>query len=537
MPSSDETEERSELFLRRASGLIRVAGPWSGLAFNVIWTGNCVGLLAAWILNAYVFISPGYNIPLLIIAAAILSTLNTATYMFFSMAIPRSGGDYHFISRTLHPSLGFMSSVNWALWLPLVLGWLGANVPLIALQSLLTAWGAVTNNPALIELANALLNPDTMFLIGAIVIIVFTAIIILGTKTYFVIQNISFAFMLAAIAITFGAFILKDPNSFAASINRLMGPNTYESMIESFETQFVSIERPPLMAILSGITLWAGINTWACGTSLMAGEIKEERKLRTWLIANVLGSFFVGGIMALTAHLYFTSVGEKFIYAASYLEGSPDYKLLVPPYYSSFVPIALPNVILFVIFAIGFFLGLGPIVLSQNQILASRIMLAWSFDRLMPRRLGHVDKKFHAPVVAILICGIISLIALWMYVYTDWLGLFSQLFAVAFSFFLTAISAIVFPFRRKEMFESSPARFRVGGIPVMSLVGLANAIFLIVFMYQNWIDDMLGSNHPVSITLILSILAISFILYWIIRAIRRRQGIDIDALFREIPPE
>jgi hypothetical protein len=48
---------------------------------------------------------------------------------------------------------------------------------------------------------------------------------------------------------------------------------------------------------------------------------------------------------------------------------------------------------------------------------------------------------------------------------------------------------------------------------------------------------MLGSNHPVSITLILSILVISFVLYWIIRAIRKRQGIDIDALFREIPPE
>jgi len=536
MPSSTETKKRSDMFLRRASGLVRAAGPWSGLAFNVIWTGNCVGLIAAWILSSYVFVAPGHNIPLLIIVAAILSTLNTATYMLFSMAIPRSGGDYHFISRTLHPSLGFMSSVNWALWLPLVLGWAGSQVVPTVLKSLLIAWGVATNNPALIGLTETLLSQDMVFLIGAIVIIAFTALTILGTKAYFTVQNIAFAFMLIGIAITFGAFTLNNPSSFAVSIDRLVGPNTYQSTIQAFEAQLPSIERPALTAIVSGIVLWAGINTWACGTSLIAGEIKEERKLRTWLIANVLGSFFVGGIMALTGYLYFTSVGEKFVYAASYMYGTADYKLQVPPYYSSFVTIAFPNIAIFALFAIAFFLG-GIFFMPQNQILGSRTMLAWSFDRLMPRQLGYVDRKFHAPLVATLICGIISLISLWVFVYTTWLGFFSQLFAVAFSFLVTAISAVVFPFRRKEMFESSPANIRIGKIPVMSLVGLANAIFMIVFIYENFTDSALGSNSPQSITLILSTLIISFILYWIIRAIRRRQGIDIDALYREIPPE
>jgi hypothetical protein len=44
---------------------------------------------------------------------------------------------------------------------------------------------------------------------------------------------------------------------------------------------------------------------------------------------------------------------------------------------------------------------------------------------------------------------IIALISLWIYVFTDWLGLFSQLFAIAFSFFLTGVAAIVFPFVKK----------------------------------------------------------------------------------------
>lgn len=534
--SSGEASKKSDLYLRRASGLIRAAGPWSGLAFNVIWTGNAVGIIAAFILNAYMFVSPGQNIVLLIVLATLLSVLNAATYMFFSMAMPRSGGDYHFISRTLHPALGFMSSVNWALWLPLVLGFAGSVFVPIALNSVMKPWGVATNNPGIIQLADSLSGKDSVFLIGAILIIVFTVITVLGTRVYFAVQNASFVLMILAVLITVAAFLMMTPASYAVAIDKALGAGTYSSTVQKFQTGFPSIERPASVAILSGIVLWAGINTWAMGSSLMAGEIKEERKVRTWMIANILGTLVTGGLMALTAYLFLNSVGEKFIYAMSYLSGSPDYNLVFPPYYSSFIPIAFPNIIIFVIFAVGFFLG-GIFFFPQNQILASRVMLAWSFDRLMPRQLGHVDKRFHAPLVATAICGIISLISLWVYVYTTYLGFFSQLFAVAFSFLVTSIAAIVFPFRRKEMFESSSANIKIGGMPVMSLIGLANTIFMLVFIYQNWTDSALGSNSPQSLTLILSILVISFVLYWIIRAIRKRQGIDIDALYREIPPE
>jgi len=529
-------EKESDLYLRRASGLIRTAGPWSGLAFNVIWTGNSVGIIAAFVLLGFMFVAPGQNAVSLIIMATLLSTLNCITYMLFSMAMPRSGGDYHFISRTLHPSLGFMSSVNWAIWLPLVLGFAGSQIVPIVLGSLLTSWGLVTNNPTLIAMAASLSDKNTVFLIGAIVIIVFTLITILGSRVYFIVQNVSFAFMILTMLITIAAFASNNPSSWAASIDRLSGSGTYESMVQAFQTQYPAFEKPAIISILSGIVLWSGINTWAMGTSLIAGEVKNEKSIKTWLIANVLGSLFVGLTFALTAGLYFSSLGEPFAYATAYLNGTPDYKLAFPPYYGSFVPLAFPNILVFVIFAVGFLLG-GIFFMPQNQILASRVMLAWSFDRLMPRWLGQVDRRFHAPVVATVICLIIALIALWIYTFTTWLGFFSQLFAVAFSFLVTSIAATVFPFRRKSMFESSSARYRAGRIPVMSLVGLANTIFMLVFIYQNWTDSSLGSNSPQSLTLILGTLIVSFILYWVIRAIRKGQGIDIDALYREIPPE
>lgn len=531
-----DQEQKSPLFVREATGLVRNVGPWSGLAFNVIWTGNAVGLTAAFIISAYVFVSPGLNITGLILLATLLSILNAAVYMFFSLAIPRSGGDYTFISRTLHPSIGFISALNWALWLPLVLGWTGANIVPIALKSLLTSYGVATSNQGLVSFASSMFTPNTTFLIGAIFIIVFTLITLLGNRVYFGFQKIAFVFMILAMAITIGVFAVNTPATFATTIDKIFGSGTYQSTISTFTSNGGYTPRLTSTAVLSGIVLWAGINTWSMGTSLLGGEMKNAGKVRTWMISNILGALSVGLLFALTTYLYLSSVGQNFVYAASYLSGTSSYNLVFPAYYSSFVVIAAPNIILFVVFAIGFFLG-GMFYMPQNQILASRVMLALSFDRLVPRKLGEVSDRFHVPVNGTILALVISLASLAVYVYTSWLGFFSQLFAVAFSFFTTSIAAIVFPYRRKNVFESSPANKKLLGVPIMSLLGIANAIFMAAFIYENFTDSVLGSNSIQSVSLIIGFLIVAFIAYWVVRGIRRSQGMQIDSLFREIPPE
>lgn len=539
-PASDSTKpditKQTGTFAREATGLVRNVGPWSGMAFNIIWTGNMVGIIAAFILSGYVFVSPGLNIPGLIILGTLLATLNPAVYMLFSLAIPRAGGDYQFISRTLHPSLGFMSAVNWALWLPLVLGWAASQVVPIALSSLFISYGVATGNQALVTFVSNLFTPNTVFIIGAVFITAFTLLTLLGNRVYFTFQNIAFIFMLLATAITVGVFLTNTPQSFANDINHVLGSGTYQSTLSAFSSSGGYTTRPALVAVLSGIVLWAGINTWSLGTSLIAGEVKRPTAIRTWLTSNILGSLVVGSLFALVAYLYFHSVGSNLIYAASYLSGTSSYNLVFPAYYSSFVVLAAPNLAVFAIFAIGFFLG-GMFFMPQNQILSSRMMLAMSFDRLLPKKLGDVSDRFHVPLNGTVVALVISLIALWVFVYTPWLGFFSQLFAVGFSFFVTSIAAIVFPYRRKDLFESSPAKIRIGPIPLMTILGVANATFMGAFLYENWTDSALGSDSIQSLTLIVGVLVIAFALYWVIRAVRKRGGIEVDTLFKQIPPE
>jgi amino acid transporter len=505
------------------------------MIFNIMFNGVSAGAIAAFLLNSSVFTSPGYNIPWLLLGGGILIAVNGLTYGLFSMAMPRSGGDYHFISRTLHPSLGFMSGANWLIWLPFSLGIVGGILIPIGIGSCLTAWGVATGNAAFLAAGNTFGNSNFVFAISTLFILLWVGVTLLGNKTFFRVQNIAFLFTLLAFVITPVVFLSNSPSTYQATIDRIYGSGTYNSAISVFQANNPNLGRTAILAIPAGLALVYG-TSWTTAASFVAGEIRNEKKLRTWIIANVLSAVVSGAMVAVTAYLYFNSVGQNFVYAVTYLNGTPHYNLTVPAYYSSFVALGSPNPIVFLIFAIGFTLG-GIYYMAANVVMSSRVLLAWSFDRAVPRVFGKVDRRFHAPWVAILFVLILSELSLVIYVYTNWLGLFSDFLAVGISFILVGISAAVFPFRRKAMFESSVANIRLGGVPLMSIIGAANVSIASLVVYQNLTDSTLGANSFESIAIVFGGFVVYFALYWIIRAYRKRQNIDIDALYRQIPPE
>jgi hypothetical protein len=99
-----------------------------------------------------------------------------------------------------------------------------------------------------------------------------------------------------------------------------------------------------------------------------------------------------------------------------------------------------------------------------------------------------------------------------------------------------SLSGVVLP-ARKHLWRLSPVKnWKLAGIPVISVVSI---ISLIYFMFGTWVytfTPATGFGLPHTIIIIV-ISAIPFLLYWIIRAYRKSQGIDIDMIFREVPPE
>jgi len=78
------------------------------------------GIVIANIIGTGVFTSLGFQLPdihsgfallLLWIVGGIVSLCGALCYSELSAALPRSGGEYHFLSRIYHPALGFMAGV------------------------------------------------------------------------------------------------------------------------------------------------------------------------------------------------------------------------------------------------------------------------------------------------------------------------------------------------------------------------------------------------------------------------------------------
>jgi len=114
----------------------------------------------------------------------------------------------------------------------------------------------------------------------------------------------------------------------------------------------------------------------------------------------------------------------------------------------------------------------------------------------------------------------------------------SIIIAPAFSsMFPTSISAILFPYRRREIYLSSPGRREFLGIPIVSLTGIASAGFILFLVYEFLVWPGFGLTDPFFILMNFGLIPIGCILYVIASLLRKRDGIDLTSIYQEIPPE
>src|SRR6187200_2213245 len=90
----------SGVFLRRATGLVREVGLFDAFVMNTIGMKVVIGTLTMAFTLLWV-------------------------YSEFAAAMPRSGGDYVFVSRALHPFVGWLMSFSQGAWL--IFFWVGFN--------------------------------------------------------------------------------------------------------------------------------------------------------------------------------------------------------------------------------------------------------------------------------------------------------------------------------------------------------------------------------------------------------------------------
>jgi hypothetical protein len=106
------------------------------------------------------------------------------------------------------------------------------------------------------------------------------------------------------------------------------------------------------------------------------------------------------------------------------------------------------------------------------------------------------------------------------------------------------VAAVLFPRSRRELFQASPvAGSRIGGVPLMVVTAAISLAFFALVLFLLWNDPIaagpmftLGSVSR-EFWMVLGIVVFGVAWFLGTRLYRRRQGIDVDLAFRQIPIE
>ena len=158
----------------------------------------------------------------------------------------------------------------------------------------------------------------------------------------------------------------------------------------------------------------------------------------------------------------------------------------------------------------------------------------------MPRQVASVTRR-GVPLIAtvITIAGAIGAFAWAVYVAKN----FFQVIAYAtlaqlITHTLIGFSAIAFPYRRRALYQASVSAREIAGIPLSVIAGIG-ALLTTAFLYWALINySFFGVKTEANLAYWLGG-TVAFGLLWYLgaRYVRRRQGIDIDRVYAEIPPE
>ncbi len=483
---------------------------------------------------------PGVNLPATVAFTLIPGVVVSLIYYIFTVAMPRTGGDYVWVSRTLHPSLGYLTNflITFALLSSVAVG--PAWAVIYGLSPMFAGLSVLYPNSSYGSWASTLASTPTSFILTVILMSIFIIPLFFGTKTVF--RVLWGLFIVAAIGtlVMVGAFYSAPNSTFVSNFNSLSGMDYSNTIAKAGLPQGFSLGMTLTGSIFT-ITNFLGFYTSAYYT----GEVKQVRRSQIIaMIGSLLVMTFFAGLVYASAYY---SAGSDFLNAASLQTVLPNSTWTAPavPVLNFLVVFATPNAL--VVFLSGLALVVtGLATATIFTFVCVRNVFAWSFDRVMPGWLTRLDTRHGSPYLAVAIMWVFGVIFAYVYLYTPFFTyyVYSTL-QIFIAFVLASIAAIFFPFRKKTVFNSSPSivTTKVAGIPLLTILGV---IGVIVNGYLGYATLQPAVTPPPSGPPIVQYIAyaivpvtivVALVIYGVAYFYRKSQGINLRMAFSEIPPE
>ena len=525
----------SGVFTRASSGLVRQVRTDDVMFYG--WQQIALSYIVFMVLFWGVY--PGASMELASLFATVGGLALGACYALFAALYPRSGGEYVFLSRTAHPALGFAVSFSFAFWELFYFGVNGGFLALFAISPILAAIGVQTGSQALID-ASAWFSKDIGIFVPGAAMILFHAIVQhRGAGLWFRTQRVASYVAVASLGLTVVVLALAAAGvfDFKANFDALAGAGAYDTFVAQGAAAGASAA-PFDLGQTWAFVAWPAFSIWfAVAAASFSGEVKNVQRSQLLGIGGAIG--FMGIAFIVLTFLYRTVFGADFLTAAgaSFLgtEGI-TFPLGAPQMVPFFTAIAGGSPILTVLMSL-WVIAIAWYVGGTTLIYATRAMLAWSIDGVAPDKLGDVNERYHTPHWGILVGVVVAFVFLYLFAFTTLLGPVSGFLGLAVAFVAVSIWAVLFPFVRKSQFENSPIAFRVGGIPILSLLGVVACIFVLPTFVQLFSDSAVTPNPTITIQGAAIGVIAAVVWFYGYRAYRKSRGVDIDKRYAEIPIE
>jgi APA family basic amino acid/polyamine antiporter len=531
-------------FARKASGLVR------GLSF---WDAFGVGFMNQGLTpSMYVMISLGLGIYLggnLLIATIISAVLCgigfSLVWGILGGSMPRSGGEYIYNSRIIHPVVGIAESFGnafvWIMWIFILAPWTADGVVMMA---------QYMGYPSI---ADAIETPTGIFLLATLTSVIALLFVVFGMKVFAKAQKVIMILAIAGCTIILLVFTFTSHAQFVQAWNNLAAQYNsldYQSFLNAARAGIEESGkvlpttwnwRDTFGVMVAGSWLFA----YAYCITFIAGEVKRPDK--TIILSNLAAVLVPAFFMAWLAIALYHSVGFEFLSATAWASNGQVETLAgyTFPWATNFVGLAATIVptsffLLFMMVLSWILFNLWWVALSYLAF--PRILFAWGMDRMGPKMFADIDYRWASPVKNHILCFILGEIGIALYAFrgSPMEGLSVTGMEIVSVFGITAIAAAYFPFskRARQIWDSSPYKsWNILGIPVVTIGAIVNLIYLAILFYF-FIFMPEGEGLALKSVILYAIVwgcGIAWYFFWRYR--NRRAGVDISMTYGELPPD
>ena len=524
------------LYVRQATGLVREISVGSNIALNVSFVSLPLAVLIA---TQAPFAFPGASPFWVTVIAAALCVFPVLLYGLFMAVMPRSGGDYVFVSRTVHPWVGFAANFNITAWYLLVIAYFGYLLAPFGFSSAFTTLGVAADSKWFTDAGATLATSKNWgFVTGAITLVLVALMMSLSLHRALQIFKVLFALSLVGVVVSVILLLIHGRGDFVDAAARFGG--NYDKIIaDAHSAGYAGGSGFDFKNTILAMPLAFASFGYAIVTAYAGGEVRSPRS--SGMRAMLWSLLISGALVALLMGLASRTFGNDFLGSATFLSNNGDeaYPFGSPSFFFFYVSMLTGSS--FVIALISFsFIVAFIVALPATFLIATRSLFAWSFDRILPSRVSDVNERTRSPLVANAVVLAATLIYLGLIVYGS--SKFLEIFFTAgmaelLTFMVVALTAIWFPFRRRALYEASPIRRAMGGIPMLALVGVAALLVYILFFYPLATNDTLGANTTTGWVATAIIAGLGILIYPVSYLINKARGVDLRLAFRQLPPE